>query len=75
MPASNPLDRSAASREVTANWLAAMIRNYVEDDDVLHENGAVVIQPPGDDRTILVLQRGGNHLIIQVGAAELVISP
>ena len=67
--------RSAASpHAVAADWLAAMIRNYVEDDDVLSENGAVVIQPPGDPLTVLVFQCGGDHLMIQVNVAEVVIT-
>jgi hypothetical protein len=65
---------AAQGQSVTAEWLASMIRNYVEDDDFVSENGAVVVQTPGDPLTIIVLQKGGEHLMIQVNRAEVVIA-
>lgn len=62
------------SGSVQPDWLASMIRNYVEQDDVLRENGAVVVQMPGDPLTICVFQRGGDHLMIQVNHAQVVIA-
>jgi hypothetical protein len=55
-------------------WVAAMIRNYLQENEVLRENGAIIVQPPGDQQTVLVFQKGGDHLMIQVNAAEVVIS-
>jgi hypothetical protein len=56
-----------------ADWLAAMIRNYIEQDDALKEAGSIVVKSPGDPRTIFIFQRGGDHLMVQVNAAEVVI--
>lgn len=56
-----------------AAWLAAMLRNYIEQDDVLKEAGSVVVQMPGDPLSIIVLQRGGTHLLIQVNPAEVAL--
>lgn len=56
-----------------ADWLAAMIRNYLEQDEALREAGSVVVQLPGDPQSILVIQPGANHVLIQVNPAEVVV--
>ncbi len=56
-----------------ASWLAAMIRNYIDQDDALKEAGSIVVQSPGDPLTIIVMQHGGRHMMVQVNPADLVV--
>lgn len=63
-----------ASTAAKPEWVAAMLRNYLEQDDALTEAGAIIVQSPGDPLTILVFQKGGEHLMVQVNSAEVVIA-
>lgn len=56
---------------VEASWLVAMVRNYVQQDDALREGGAVIVPMPDDPTALLVLQKGGDHLMIQVSEVEV----
>ena len=51
-----------------------MLRNYLEQDDALRDSGSIIVQTPGDPLTILVFQKGGDHLMIQVNRAEVMIA-
>lgn len=66
------MSEPTASGPVRSSWLAAMIRNYLDQDDAIRDAGGVIIQPPGDPLTIVVLQPGGNHLMVQVNPCDLV---
>ncbi len=58
---------------VTQEWLASMLRNYLEQDTALVEGKAVVITMPNDPNAILVMQRGGDHLMVQVNKVDVTI--
>lgn len=62
-----------AGEAVSARWLAAVLRNHLDQDEVLGENRAIVVQPPGDPLTVVVLQPNGSHLMVQVNNAELIV--
>lgn len=54
------------------SWLTAILRNRLEEIAAEEKGRPVVAQLPGGQDAILVLQRGGNHLLVTVQKVDVV---
>ena len=67
------LDSRKVQRVPTPEWLSSCVATLLENhlDDMPR---TLIIRAPGDPLSIYVLQPGGEHYLVQVNRAEMVIS-
>lgn len=65
--------RAGVDERLTPDWMAACIATLLE-GSLTDMPQVLVIRSPGDPLSVYVLQPGGEHLLIQVNRAELVVT-